>query len=200
MYSQNNEEEVLLRHLPATGRALDIGAYDGKTFSNTLALIEKGWDAVLVEPSPHSFINLAQLHKGNPKIQLVHALVDVEPSPLVKFWNTADAIGTSEKAHYEIWKNQAGYQEIWTPTISVAALLNAFPGEYTFVNVDTEGSTGRIFDALPLDKMGYPCVCVEHNSRERDIIQETIIRYNAKGAKYRRVLDNSENFIYVSGS
>lgn len=197
LYSQNNEEEVLLQHLPAAGRALDIGAFDGKTFSNTLALIEKGWEAVLVEPSPHSFVSLAQLHKDNPRVKLVHALVDVEPAPLVKFWNTQDAVGTSEQAHYDLWKGHGGFQEIWVPALSVAALLTAFPREYTFVNVDTEGSTGRIFDALPLQEMGYPVVCVEHNSKERNPIQQTIDRHNANGANYRLVLDNSENFIYV---
>lgn len=197
MYSQRNEEEILLQNLPATGRLLDIGAFDGTTFSNSRALIERGWDGVMVEANPNSFIALARLHKDNPRVQLVHALLDVDPAPLVKFWDSPDAVSTSEQAHYEIWKAQGQYQQIWVPGVSVAALVAAFPGAYAFVNVDTEGSTGRIFEALPLRDMGFPAICVEHNGRERERIQAAVARHNADGAGYRMVLDNSENFIYV---
>lgn len=51
MYSQNDEEAIIMRYFAnRTGRLLDIGAADGMTNSNSLALIERGWRAVLVEP------------------------------------------------------------------------------------------------------------------------------------------------------
>lgn len=59
-YSQNGEQEAILKIFgESEGRFLDIGAYDGKTFSNTLALIERGWSGVLIEPSPNAFMALA---------------------------------------------------------------------------------------------------------------------------------------------
>ena len=42
MYSQTDEERVILEHFAQrpSGRFLDIGAFDGRVFSNTLALAE----------------------------------------------------------------------------------------------------------------------------------------------------------------
>ena len=49
MNSQHDEERVLLEILPVKGRMCDVGAYTGREFSNSLALIEKGWSAVCIE-------------------------------------------------------------------------------------------------------------------------------------------------------
>ena len=47
MYSQNNEEEIIVAEFErmgvTTGRFLEIGAYDGKGFSNTFRLAQLGW-------------------------------------------------------------------------------------------------------------------------------------------------------------
>jgi len=60
MYSQNNEEQIILNYLgDSTGHFLDIGAFDGITFSNTYELVKRGWTGVMVEASPRTFIKLA---------------------------------------------------------------------------------------------------------------------------------------------
>ncbi len=55
-YTQNNEEQIFIDYFknqnPSELCVLDIGANDGKTFSNSLRLIELGWSAILIEPSP----------------------------------------------------------------------------------------------------------------------------------------------------
>src|SRR6186713_1166854 len=65
MYSQNNEEQIILDYFREgkRGKVLDIGANDGITFSNSAKLIELGWSAVLVEPSPIAYQRLLQQHK-----------------------------------------------------------------------------------------------------------------------------------------
>lgn len=56
-YSQNGEDGVLgvimneLKIEPSTSWSVDIGAYDGTSYSNVYNLIEKGANAVMVEPS-----------------------------------------------------------------------------------------------------------------------------------------------------
>lgn len=59
VYSQNDEQQVTLEFFKGrTGRFLDIGAFDGVTFSNTRALLESGWAGVFVEPSPRNLVKL----------------------------------------------------------------------------------------------------------------------------------------------
>src|ERR1022692_1173497 len=71
-YSQYGEDLIILAALPMiweatrlrfpeisqTGTFLDIGAWHPTIFSNTRALIERGWSGVIIEPSPGPFINL----------------------------------------------------------------------------------------------------------------------------------------------
>lgn len=49
--------EGWLRPSIAPGRFLDIGGWHPVIFSNTRALVEIGWEGVIVEPSPGPFIN-----------------------------------------------------------------------------------------------------------------------------------------------
>src|SRR5688572_24370294 len=65
-YSQNNEEQVILNYFKdyTTGTFVDIGANDGKTFSNTYALSQRGFCGILVEPSPKAFFKLKQLYEN----------------------------------------------------------------------------------------------------------------------------------------
>lgn len=51
-YSSNQVDRVIERLLPEVGYAVDVGANDGKFFSNTLHLEEKGWTVLCVEPNP----------------------------------------------------------------------------------------------------------------------------------------------------
>lgn len=69
MYSQHNEEEVILDFFGnAKGKFLDVGAHDGETHSNTLALAERGWAGVLMEPGHDAYEALWRRYAkmGNP--------------------------------------------------------------------------------------------------------------------------------------
>ena len=53
-YSDDNEDVAILSMFPKgyQGTAVDVGAGDGITISNTLLLEEKGWDVLCIEPNP----------------------------------------------------------------------------------------------------------------------------------------------------
>ena len=69
MYSQGGEEKVIVEYFDGyRGTFLDIGAFDGKTFSNTKRLSDLGWRGVLVEPAPKPFFALIETHKGNKNL------------------------------------------------------------------------------------------------------------------------------------
>lgn len=62
-YSQRNEQQLILEHFgDFVGTCLDLGANDGRTLSNTLACIERGWKGVMVEASPAVLPALRSLH------------------------------------------------------------------------------------------------------------------------------------------
>jgi FkbM family methyltransferase len=50
------------------GLFVEIGAFDGYTWSNTYGLAELGWHGILVEPQPDQYAKLVELYRDNPRV------------------------------------------------------------------------------------------------------------------------------------
>lgn len=187
-YSQYDEEPVILAALEGitNGRLLDIGAYHPTVFSNSRTLIERGWNAVLVEPSPEPFLSLLREYGNNPAITLVHAAVGAKAG-LLTMHATADAVSTTDAASFEKWQRAGGfYGSFLTPVIDLDNPV--FAGPFDFVNIDTEGTNLEIFSIL-IDRMKPRCICVEHD------YQDKIMMAMAQPHGYRAVLENGTNLV-----
>jgi FkbM family methyltransferase len=163
-YSQHGEEEVIRRLFEGVnnGRFLDVGAHDGRTFSNTLALVEeRGWSGVCVEPSPMVFPRLMETHKDRPGIKLVNVALAADAG-LVRFFDSmGDCVSTTDLKHYEVWKEAANFREIYLATITPAALLARFAGPYDFVSIDVEGTNFALVQSIQWAAVGARVICVE---------------------------------------
>ena len=138
MYSQRDEETHILKLIgDRTGRFLDIGAGDGKTFSNTAALVDRGWEGVLFEPAAGQFALLQGYYEDNPRLTLVRAAIDVGRDPIM-FWESPDLLSTTYAPHYEHWKKDGQYSKpflIWP--MPVGYIFNHW-GPFDFISIDTE--------------------------------------------------------------
>jgi FkbM family methyltransferase len=195
MYSQNDEERHILGHLGGTvGSFLDIGAYDGKMFSNTLALAELGWSGVCVEASPVVFPSLLKLHGNNPKIKLLMAAVDAEPNSRVLTWfdSGGDAVSTTEVGHADRWTRGSAvkFSQFNVFTMPVVQLLAAFGYNHEFINIDVESTNFALFMAIPWESLiNTKLVCVEHDGNVYKI------EARLSGLGYRILAVNGENII-----
>lgn len=183
-YSQNDEEAVIAQLLgDKVGRLLDIGAHDGVTFSNTRRLALLGWGGTLVEPSPAAFSALMRAYPKRPDMKLVHAAIMADgPQHMMLFHDSrGDMVSTADEKHRALWSGRPGHQSvehaaakvdfqpIYVAGISVFGLLTAFPGPYTFVNLDVEGMNYELFAKLPLRAIGCEVVCVEYQDKKAEI-------------------------------
>ncbi len=167
--SQYNEHIRILEHFAGrTGTFLDVGAYDGITFSNTRYLAELGWAGVLLEPSPMAFPHLMAYYKDNPKMQLVNAGL-ATMGGLTKFYSNGvgmagDALSTFNREHREKFSMHP-FEPIWIPAITWSDLLRSLPGPYQFVNIDVEGMNVEVLHGLcihiPDGFIDPEMVCVE---------------------------------------
>lgn len=196
MYSQNDEEKYILEFFgDRVGRFIDIGACDGGFVSNTLALVERGWSGVLVEPSPYAFRGLVNRHGGNTKLSLVNCAIGFNVG-LVNFRDSDSVLGysTTETANYERWKTFAGLKySIYVPSLPVEYLLDRFPEPIDFLSIDTEGTSVELFLSFPLDRVYPDMICVEHDGRINDCGEF------AKSNGYRELTRNPENVVYIHG-
>jgi FkbM family methyltransferase len=172
MSSQYGEHLFIAQHFAGrVGRFLDIGAFDGKTFSNTWHLSQAGWSGVCVEPNPPAFCHLMRNYEGNPRLTLVNAAVAFTGERIRRFdANTVDAfsadmMSTLDRRHAETFSGYP-YREIWIPTVTPSELRSALPGGcFEFLNVDVEGLNLPVFRAA-LEVFTSEMICVEIDPEE----------------------------------
>jgi FkbM family methyltransferase len=189
MYSQNSEESYILDHFKDfTGRFLEIGAFDGRTFSNCFALAEKGWSGVCIEPSPAPFAGLMRNYDGNNNVKLVNAAISYKGAGLIEFADSrGDAISSTSAAHEARWKSYASFQHIYVNTISVGDVMHTFGEHYDFISLDVEGTNVEILQTIPLKIINPSLICIEHEERFDEILAY------CKG--YSEIHRNGENII-----
>lgn len=193
-YSQNNEEEAIIEALTGVppGRFLDIGAYDGKAFSNTMRLTELGWGGLCFEPSPSVFLSLLNLHGANEKLILINAAVSPSGG-LLEFWDSCgDAISTTNQAHMEKWKIgwKCNFKKFFIQSISMENIWTRWGLAFEFINIDVEGESYELFQRLPLNILTHTkVICVEHDGHTQEIASKT------RDFGFDVVLHNGENII-----
>lgn len=189
MYSQNDEEAVIERWTPTTGRFLDIGAWRARELSNTRALYERGWSGVMVEPSPGPMRALVDEYGADPQINLVSAAVGPERG-LLQLTVTDLPVSTAYPEIHEVWKTEGEYiGKLWVPVYTVEDLINQF-GPFDFVSIDAEGGSVDIFRRVVTNPMHAICICVEHDGRSQECLQI------AQEAGYSRFHQTSENLVF----
>jgi FkbM family methyltransferase len=175
-YSQIGQDRYLLDSFfrgKRRGVFLDIGAYDGKTFSNSLFFEETmAWTGLCVEPLPSAF---AKLKASRKAICENVAVADFEGE--AEFID-CDA-GPDERMLSGLTKNfdprhlhrmQAlgtSAESIKVPVTPLNSLLEKH-GMYhiDFCSLDTEGSEIPILEALDLDRFHVSVFTIENNYGE----------------------------------
>ena len=189
-YSQSGEQIAILEYFKGKppGKFLDIGAYDGKVFSNTLALVELGWSGVCVEPSPGAFTKLQTRHAKRGDIKLLNAAVGNAPG-IIQMFESPDALSTTEKGNWAKWKDKTTFMPIYVYRATPQELFDFFGFNFDFINIDTEGTSADIFLRLPFTKLGTSLWCVEHDGKKKEIVEK------AEWLGFNLLLTNGENVI-----
>ena len=191
-YSQDGEQQHILAACPEEhGRFLDVGAWHPTEKSNTRALFDRGWDGVMVEPSPVPFANLVQEYGPVPRrVTLINKAAGLQPGTL-HFWITDDAVSTSDPAIYKKWKVAAKYVgELDVPVITLEQLYDNY-GPFNFVSLDTEGTSVALFKRLMEMGQRPRCICLEYD----ELLREARARAEASG--YNIVQQNGTNIVMV---
>lgn len=173
MYSQFDEEKIILEVLGSQppGRLLDVGAYDGLELSNSRALIERGWSAVLVEPAPHNVTRL--LHNNEPfasKVKIVQAAVAGSTGlnrlymddTSARRWATTINLDLLEAGHVE----KQNPIHFYVPTIMIHDLAPF--GPFQFITIDAEWEDYQIMLQFPpymLESVQLLCVETRHDAQ-----------------------------------
>jgi FkbM family methyltransferase len=175
-YSQVGQDRYLLDSFfkgRRDGVFLDIGAYDGETFSNSLFFEETmGWRGLCVEPLPSAFARLASRRKAI-----------CENVALADFEGRAEFIdcdaGVDQKmlsglaAHFDqrhvqrLEQVATNASSIEVPVTKLSTLLDRHGmRQIDLCSLDTEGSEMAIVEGLDLERFNISVFTIENNYAE----------------------------------
>lgn len=199
-YSQNNEQEVVLRGFGrAKGTFLDIGANDGETLSNSRALALRGWSGVCVEPSPSAFQRLHGLYRNAADIECHNVALCAGSGPAI-LHESGSHLGSGDVALLSTAK--AVEMERWagatfTPTpmecVTFDELLSRSKFKhFDFITMDIEGMEMEVLTQIDLIQVGCKMLIVEVNDRDQAPYVE-----HCRSHAMRLHSRNAENLIFV---
>jgi len=204
-YSQNDEDIIIEQYFGNyIGTVLEIGSNDGKTLSNSLACIERGWMGHLLEPSEIAYNKLHDLHATNMFV-MTYKLGIGTKTGYVKFFSSGEHLGkgdtdllsTAKESELQRWKgtkNEFVQTEALLATWDDFLIMNIPESQRKFdlISIDVEGLDYDVLTQINLEEVKCKMLIVETNS----VADEVYIHYCAKfGMKLHH--KNYENLIFV---
>ena len=201
-YGQNFEDKIISHWFGQyVGTLLDVGANDGRTYSNSLHFIQKGWKAVLIEPSEKVFPKLAELHEKNENVFTVNVAIGNRNERSMLFDSgdfllkgTCSLLSTLKKEEIKRW-GDVTFEEIEVDVITFGSFLELFSPykKFQLISIDCEGYDLEVLRQIELDSVGCKCICVEHNSSPHILSQ--IKEYCSSFGLSKILAMNAENII-----
>lgn len=206
MYSQNNEEELLLDYFNCadgnTMHLLDIGANDGSTFSNSARLIELGWNATLLEPSPIAFEKLQKYHADKPNVKCLNYGISALGGKSLFYesggyqnGNDVALYSSIDKNEIKRWQGKVDFKEIEAEFVTYQEFCDEHKNQkFDFITIDIEGYDWLLLQQMDLNALGCQLLIIEWNGN-LDNGNKMIGHCNNFGLK--EISRNAENLIFA---
>ncbi|MDR1636657.1 MAG: FkbM family methyltransferase [Treponema sp.] len=169
---QGQADQDVLAYLYFKGKRegffLDIGAYDGKTYSNTYALEQMGWKGVCLEPLPDAFARLRQNRRCDC-YNLAMSDTSGEAADFIRAAGVETLSGLESEmapAHKDwIIREQGTVERIKVKTITFGDLMGRYPGisRVDFFSLDVEGAEMSILESIDFSAYRFGLITVENS-------------------------------------
>lgn len=186
-YSQKGQDRLvhsIFFNNKEDGFFLDIGAYDGISFSNTYFFeINLNWKGICIEPIPEVFKRLVK----NRNCIHINACIDNKNGALkftrVKGYSEmlsgiSDRLGQKHLERIEKSLKQFGgeMEELEIKAITVKNIIDEYNVDRVdLLKVDTEGNEWPIIQSFPFEKLKPKVILVENNN-DNVIIKNFLIQ------------------------
>jgi FkbM family methyltransferase len=171
-YSQFKQDQLVNEFFfknKKNGFFVDIGAHDGKTFSNSLFFEELGWNGICVEPNPKIFKSL----ETNRKCKCFEVAVSDKVGTSSFFQITSDIDMLSgltdefteeakQRIIIEMQKDPKAFNYIEVKTDTFENIVSDTT-YIDFLSLDTEGNELKILKSIDFNKYDIQVISIENN-------------------------------------
>ena len=212
-HGQNEEDRYIAACFPDqhTGYFVDVGAFDGLKFSNTLYFENIGWTGLCIEPHGKTYNGLRLRRKnstcvraacvGDPHLETV----DFHQPTAAALKRRKDISMLSginpnlehvEQNYKGVKVAYDGLETVEVPATTLNRLLHEHRGAgqpVDFVSIDTEGSELDVLQGLDLGLWKPKLICVEHAHLNADGLDQYMARMG-----YVKSVIVGDNTFYVN--
>lgn len=203
-YSQFGEDLAIAAVLRGSGLPfapwfVDVGANDGKSWSNSWLFGLHGWRLLLIEPIPRYAEHCRMHHGGNPRVVVEEKAIAPVKGP-VDFFVTDDPDRDLLQMSSSLTREGVSFglasKPITVEATPLEDLLRAHqvPRDYGVLSVDAEGHDLAVLQTAALDRWSPRLICVELANEDAP---DRIIADYLGGYGYRHAISTSCNAIYL---
>jgi FkbM family methyltransferase len=184
------------------GVFVEVGAFDGQSFSNTCFLADLGWRGLYVEPVPEFASVCAERHRGNAGVAVVNTAVGATAGTTEL--HVAGALTTKNDDVYAAYqhiswaKGALSGRMVAAPVTTLDRLLEdrEVPVGFELLVVDVEGGEAEVFAGFDLVRWKPRMLIVELADHHPDFVALESIRAPAAAVR-RQILDAGYTEVYV---
>lgn len=177
MYSQYGQDKFLEENYFKdiyNGYFVDVGAYDGKTLSNTLFFEEKGWDGICIEPLPDVFKELEKNRKCSlynvaiAKESGEEEFLNIKSGPRMLSGLSKNLTGPDlHRINYEVNLERGSFETIKVKTQDFNWIVSK--PNINYLSLDTEGSELEILESIDWSFYQIDFMTVENNHHKPNL-------------------------------
>lgn len=147
------------------GYFVEVGAYDGVSWSNTLCLAEVGWKGIYIEPITHHINMCKANHSKHDVIIEQCAIGPLEETKMIYCAGGLSTLDDEVRNVHEILYNQVNLQKETINIVPLNKILRKHnaPKNFEVLVVDTEGFEKEVFDSFSFDEYRPKMLIVELN-------------------------------------
>lgn len=190
-------EDALLSQffgLDFKGYFVDIGAHDGRSYSNTRPLWERGWSGMLIEPDPTTFKLLQSNYPDKSRLEFKNVAICLKNGP-IQFTKHRDPDRTGWHSIAPDWIATFAPGKSYKITVTGVRFDSlVFPQPIDFLSVDTEGYDATILESMPETIRPRLIMAEVDKNGVREKIEREMARRN-----YRFIWGSYLNSAYARG-
>ncbi|WP_293870276.1 FkbM family methyltransferase [Flavobacterium sp.] len=187
-YSQCKQDEFLnevVFNNKKNGFFIDIGAHDGKTFSNSLFFeLNNHWKGICVEPNPKVFAKLNSFRKSiNLNVCIGAYNKSIKFTQIDGYAEMLSGISESyderhiQRIDRDIETKGGNRIEIDVEMITINSIKMLTNQQVDFISIDTEGNEFDIVSSMNFDNLDVQVIVIENNFKDGRI-NEFLSKFN----------------------
>jgi FkbM family methyltransferase len=190
------------------GTFVEVGAYDGETYSNTSCLADLGWRGLYIEPIPAACERCRQRHAANPHVSVLQCAIGAADGTAT-VWQNGPCSTLSDDEHALNMREgrilEAEVQRVDVPLRRLDGVLaetGIAPG-FELLVVDVDGSEEAVFAGIDLARWRPRFLLVElvedspHFANSPDLIAAARrVRTHIEAQGYGEIYRDCANTIF----